>query len=552
MNFRSCFPAVVSLLGCFMSAQAGGETIQIENAGAGEFHYSFRRAEDRVWSTTFELAPQQTHVLTATGPVVVSYWTDKPRFATLQPGRTYRIADVRRGELVPVTTVLKPSGERTATPRGEPSAAVATGAAKSSPAAPETTPADDGAEVRTVRVRAIADGTYRRVVDNWRQRIQDAVSGASEFFESNFGIRFVVVDIQPWEYRGLTHDVNARMKSLLAIPPQDADLIVAFIGFGEYWKADAEAYFTGQLGRGMPFGQHVMVSGDDHYHPNRDKFVLIHELAHVFGAFHVSNHRSLMYPNFHGVPAELVIEGKFELEPALREVIMAARHFDFQRGADSLPPETRRRIEALCREHRHPRESRAPTLIAYSYVLRELREYACGNTGRPANAPEGSTGDTSQADDMLQRGEKVRVTAESTPLRVGDAALFDLGFGELLEVTEQQGKWVRVIARDSGLRGWVPTKQVQEAPLEAVFRPGQVRATNVETEVRTRGHLLAVLPPGIWYQVQRVEADRVEIFTDKQDLAPFPGAKLVFEPALEGWVWRDHLARSRTADIESP
>jgi len=122
----------------------------------------------------------------------------------------------------------------------------------------------------------------------------------------------------------------------------------------------------------------------------------------------------------------------------------------------------------------------------------------------------------------------------------------------LLEVTEQQGKWVRVIARDSGLRGWVQTKQLQEAPLEAVFRPGQVRATNVETEVRTRGHLLAILPPGIWYQVQRVEADRVEIFTDKQDLVPFPGAKLVFEPALEGWVWRNHLARSRTADIESP
>lgn len=552
MASRSRVSVMVFLAGFLAWAETRGEEIRIENAGAGEFHYSFRRPEDHAWSKTFELAPQQAHVLPATGSVVVSYWTDKPRFATLQPDRTYRIADVRRGELLPVTTVLKPSGGTTATPRAAPSAAVAPAPAKSSLPAPEETHASGRMEVRTIRVRAIADATYLRVVDNWRQRIQNAVSGASEYFESNFRIRFLVVDIQPWEYRGVTHDVNARLKSLLAISPADADLILAFVGFGEYLKVDATTYVTGLLGMGMPFGQHVMVSGDDHYHPNRDKFVLMHELAHVFGAFHVVNHRSLMYPNSDGVPPELVIEGRFELEPALREVIMAGRNIDFQRGADSLPPETRRRIEALSREHRHPRESRAPTLIAYSRVLRELRDYACGNTGRPADAPQGPTGGTSQADDMLQRGERVRVTAGTTPLRVGDVALFDLGFGDLVEVVEQQGKWVRVVARDSGLRGWAQTKQLQEAPLEAVFRPGQVRATNVETEVRTGDHLLAVLPPGIRYRVQRVEADRVEIYTAKQEVAPFPGAKLLFEPALEGWVWRDHLGRTRTADIEVP
>lgn len=550
MQARIYIPVMTFFVALSWVTGTWGETIRIENGGTDDFRYSYRGVEDRAWSKSFELAPQQTHVLTISGPITISYWTDKPRFATLQPDRTYRIADVRRGELMPVTTVLKPSSEaRPAAP---------TGSSKTDASSPARGPRDAGkekpdaqaAEVRIIRVRAVADATYRRVVDNWRQRIQNAVSGASEYFESNFRIRFVLEDVQPWEYRGVTHDTRARLKSLLALSPETADLVVGFIGFGEYLKADANAYFTGLLGMGMPFGQHVMVSGDDHYHPNRDKFVLIHELAHVFGAFHVMNCRSLMYPASDGVPAELVMEGTFELEPALREVILAARNIDLQRGADSLPRETRRRIEALCREHRHPRESRAPTLTAYSYVLRELREYACGNAGRPADAPEDVTGGTPNANDVLQPGEKVRVTAESTPLRVGNAPLFDLGFGELLEVAEQQGQWVHVIARDSGLRGWVQKKQLQEAPLEWTAQPGQVRMTNVETEVRAGEHLLAILPPGIHYQVQRVETDRVEISTAKQEVATFPGAKLVFEPTLEGWVWRDHLARSRTADIE--
>ena len=253
-----------------------------------------------------------------------------------------------------------------------------------------------------------ADATYRRVVDNWDQRIKVIVSAASDYFESNFQIRFLLVGIEPWEYRGVARHPESRLKELLAISPGDADLLIGFIGFGEYLTGSDRAYFTGILGMGMPFGQHVMISGDDHFHLNRDKVVLMHELANVFGAFHVDNRRSLMYPIHTDVPTEILAEGKFELEPPLREVILAARELDFQRGVDSLDPETRRRIQTLARQYRHPREERSPTPIAMARVFQELRDNAQGSAGRPT----GKQGEASQAqqtqNDVLQRGKGAR------------------------------------------------------------------------------------------------------------------------------------------------
>jgi len=50
-------------------------------------------------------------------------------------------------------------------------------------------------------------------------------------------------------------------------------------------------------------------------------------------------------------------------------------------------------------------------------------------------------------------------------------------------------------------------------------------------------------------QILAVEDQRVEILAAKQAVAHYKGAKLIFEPALEGWVQRAHVVRSTTADL---
>ena len=144
---------------------------------------------------------------------------------------------------------------------------------------------------------------------------------------------------------------------------------------------------------------------------------------------------------------------------------------------------------------------------------------------------------------MSCNGGKVRVTAESTELRVGDATLANPRFGELLEVVTQQGQWVRVVASEGGVRGWVPWKELLGGPDEGTPRPGQTISTLRELDVTVDQHVLATLPAGIRISVMRVENERVEVQAVKQDVARFKGAKLVFEPALEGWVRRDHAAK---------
>jgi hypothetical protein len=216
---------------------------------------------------------------------------------------------------------------------------------------------------------------------------------------------------------------------------------------------------------------------------------------------------------------------------------------------DSLDPEARRRIQTLARQYRLPRESRGPSPIALARVFQELRENAQGNQGRPS----GTAGEVSQAtlnqDELLHPGEKVRVTAEATPLRAGEATLASLPFGEVLEVVLQQDQWIRVIASERGVRGWVPLTSLFKGHDAGKPQLGQSHITSEETDVTVGNRVLATLPPGIQVVVVGLELDRVEVQADKYEVAKFKGGKLLFEPAMEGWVLRDHVARSSTADL---
>jgi hypothetical protein len=231
-------------------------------------------------------------------------------------------------------------------------------------------------DVRVVTVLAVADTTYRRIVDDWRERIRTAVDGASDYYETNFGLRFVVADVQPLEYRGLSDKPSQRWSRLLRLSPGDADLLIAFIGFGDYYRSDDGAVYIGHLGQGMPFGQHVMVSGERFVHPNRDRAVLIHELAHLFGAFHVQNARSVMQRSYRDIPTRDIIAGQLLLDPPLQEVIRLTRNVDFRRGVESLDPKTRARLQELCRQFRHPAEKDAPDPIQMGNLYLQARRSA--------------------------------------------------------------------------------------------------------------------------------------------------------------------------------
>jgi hypothetical protein len=184
------------------------------------------------------------------------------------------------------------------------------------------------------------------------------------------------VGIRDWDYRGLTDKPDERWTELLKTSPGDADIIVAFIGFGDYYKGEDQAYYLGHLGQGMPFGQHVMVSGERYVHANRDRAVLIHELAHLFGAFHVDNKISVMQASFRDVPPQDIIDGRLHMDAPLQEIIHLTREVDFRRGVASLDADTQDRIRSLSKAHRRVAEKNAPDPIAQGQRYLRARDEA--------------------------------------------------------------------------------------------------------------------------------------------------------------------------------
>lgn len=376
---------------------AVADSIRIENADDRPLSYSVRRQDSRQWSQMLRLDGKRSHSFSTNVPLVISYWTDEPRFLTLHPDRQYRLDDVRRGEFKPLVETLRPIGPQPVTPKPVAPKPVAPKPAEKSPAVevperdapavakPMSQDSSAGASpeqpesrtpglrvpLRQVTIRAVADDTYRRM-SNWQDRIRQVIAGLSKYYERYFAIRFELVAIDPWPYRALEHDIDSRWESLLQLDPNGSDVIVAFAGLGQYHRDQDTVVFTGHLGRAAPFGQHVIVSGWSDYHHNREITVLIHEFGHIFGAFHVDQQDSVMQPGYEQIPLEDIIAGKVRFGNVLERVVQLSRDLDFHRGVASLTEEDRREIQTLCRRHRLAREqtdeSDDPISAGYRYL----------------------------------------------------------------------------------------------------------------------------------------------------------------------------------------
>lgn len=416
-----------------------GESLQaddvvIENHGEQTFYYALRDADGATWSSTYEIAPGEKNTHVTSQRLRISYLTSAAQFEWLEPQKVYRIDNVAQGPLRTVTVVRRPStpsaspdvassapttgeaaelpapsadtasnatassataskeaaadkdaaadlaGESSASASGEPARTPADNAATSAPAVNAgrgEEPFDGLLDItnRVVTVRAIADTTYRNAFPEWRQRMRRIVEGASDYYRREYAIRLVLTETTAWEYEGVSDDLDARWARLLEQSPHEADLIVALVGYGDYSSVKGEAALTGQLGRAAFFGQHLMVADRKDYHENRAKTVLIHELGHVFGAFHVADQKLMMYPGYLQLPTDAIIAGTVPFGETIDEVLTMTKEFDFRQGVASLSPTTQHRIQLLYHQHGLQQESRQtdPVTEGYKYLERRAK-----------------------------------------------------------------------------------------------------------------------------------------------------------------------------------
>ncbi len=226
-------------------------------------------------------------------------------------------------------------------------------------------------DTRELKVLAVADQGYRRGYPQWQERVQGLIADVSNHFDDGFGIRLSVIECQNWNRPVPADNLSVPLTQLFDIPTGDADLVIGFTILQMPQQSQSVA-----LGTTTHFGQYIAIQEPtDPALMSRGKVILLHELCHVFGAFHLADRRSVMQPNIGTVPRQVSVTD------VTRRIIRLTRNMDLRKGVESLDHETTQQISELYRVHHHP-ESVDDDPIAAGYCYQSLMAWTKGDTRR--------------------------------------------------------------------------------------------------------------------------------------------------------------------------
>ena len=169
----------------------------------------------------------------------------------------------------------------------------------------------DEAPQRVVRVKALADPALRERNSRWEDELRGLVEAASDYFEEEFGIRFVTQSTAAWPAQDRipsTPDVLVRLKQDFPLKKNDGnyDLIIAFTAEAvsrHVRDGRPRVDRIGDCRQGL--GSYVVTNVSTPFlytgvnrEPTPDVIALIHELGHIFGAEHVDDTKSIMHEEF--------------------------------------------------------------------------------------------------------------------------------------------------------------------------------------------------------------------------------------------------------------
>ena len=227
-----------------------------------------------------------------------------------------------------------------------------------------------GDAVREIRVLAVAGREYRAFYPDWQQRAGELVAAASGRIEPALGLRFTVGGYRAWDYELAPKTADEGFRRLHQIELGDCDLVVAFT------LVTFPGPAAGAEVRGVSnyFSQYVLIP--DQWGVSGATTRLVHEMCHVFGAFHVADPASVMRPAFQRTPS------KFTFGDAAQQVVRLTRDVDLRRGVESLDAKTMEGVRKVYRQYHHPSERAADDPIVRGYQYQARRAEWSGDTRR--------------------------------------------------------------------------------------------------------------------------------------------------------------------------
>ena len=176
---------------------------------------------------------------------------------------------------------------------------------------------------REVSIEFIVDPSFK-IFSNWKERILEAVENSNRLFQPT-GIRFTPTAIREMVVLGKGFESEDYLTEVERLANPTVDIHVGVIGteietgeFGHY-----------RAGTGVFFENRLVLTSKDFL---KLKYVLPHELGHIFGAVHTDDYSSLMYPTVEGMP------NLRKIDRLSREIILLSKCMDFRTGVASLDP----------------------------------------------------------------------------------------------------------------------------------------------------------------------------------------------------------------------
>lgn len=203
---------------------------------------------------------------------------------------------------------------------------------------------------REIRVVAAVSSEFKKNPD-WKKDIQQRVAHANKVFEQTFGLHFSVDRYLPWDPADETRGMPILVEELKKFSLPSGSHVV--VGFHRLSKAlnsekleDIETVGTAQF-----FNGYVAIRDPQADLAEDDKkIILVHEIAHLFGAVHIDGKSAIMNAALPPLPEN-------QLDPENRQILLQTRGVDFAKGVDSLPSETLDRLisiyEKLIRRNPH-------------------------------------------------------------------------------------------------------------------------------------------------------------------------------------------------------
>ena len=163
---------------------------------------------------------------------------------------------------------------------------------------------------RVIQVKVLADASLRTRNSRWTDEVRGLIEAASDYYEKEFGVRFVTHSVSPWpqeERIRATPELLSRLQQdFPRTKKQDYDLVIAFTaeGISRYTRAGRPRVDRiGDCPQGLGSYAVVPVSRVVYYtglrgNPELEVVTLIHEIGHIFGAQHVDDTASIMHEDF--------------------------------------------------------------------------------------------------------------------------------------------------------------------------------------------------------------------------------------------------------------